>query len=81
MDIIGACVHSETVNKRSTMVGSPYWMAPEILMGDEYDGRVDVWSLGITCIELAKQKPPNSHLPPYVSAFQLRPNNNPNACN
>ncbi|KAK2505822.1 hypothetical protein MC885_010214 [Smutsia gigantea] len=42
-------------------VGTPYWVAPEILllMDDEvYDAKVDVWSLGITCIELAEMKPP-----------------------
>ena len=47
-------------------------MAPEILLGTDYDKLVDIWSLGITCIELAKQKPPNSHLPP-LRVLQMIP--------
>jgi serine/threonine-protein kinase 24/25/MST4 len=38
-------------------------MAPEVLRQDKHDGKADVWSLGITCIELVKGKPPLSHLP------------------
>lgn len=51
-------------------------MAPEILTNAEYDRMVDIWSLGITCIELAKQKPPNSHLPP-LRVLQLIPTQPP----
>ena len=44
--------------------GSPYWMAPEILKKEEYSQNVDIWALGITCIELAEYEPPYSKLSP-----------------
>jgi len=55
---------TETATKCQTIVGSPYWMAPEILLGSKYDGKADVWSLGITCIELVCGRAPHSEVHP-----------------
>lgn len=60
----------DTMSKCNTFVGSPYWMAPEIMTQNEYDGKADIWSLGITCFELATGKPPHTHVNP-MSALQL----------
>ena len=55
---------SDTLKKCNTLIGSPYWMAPEVLLRDDYDGKADIWSLGITLIELATGRPPHAHIPP-----------------
>lgn len=49
---------TEEENKRKSVVGTPYWMAPELIRGLEYDAKVDVWSMGITVIECCEGEPP-----------------------
>lgn len=51
---------------RRSFVGTPCWMAPEILLNQDYDTKVDLWSLGITCIELACGKPPFAEYDPMT---------------
>lgn len=62
---------SNTLNKRKTVVGSPYWMAPEVIRESHYDGRADVWSLGITTIEMAEGAPPHANLHPLRAIFVI----------
>lgn len=60
-----------TLNKRKTVVGSPFWMAPEVIRESSYDGKADVWSLGITLIELAEASPPHANLHPLRAIFMI----------
>lgn len=70
---------SSTLSKRVTVIGTPYWMAPEVITADKpkhgssepegYETKADVWSLGISAIELAEGQPPNSDMSPMRAIF------------
>ncbi|XP_069789232.1 serine/threonine-protein kinase TAO3 isoform X3 [Narcine bancroftii] len=68
------------VSPANSFVGTPYWMAPEVILAmdeGQYDGKVDVWSLGITSIELAERKPPLFNMNAMSALYHIAQNESP----
>ena len=66
-------IHSNGL--KDTFIGTPFWMSPEVISRSKYNKKTDIWSLGITAIELAEGQPPYSHIHPVRAMFVIK--NNP----
>ncbi|XP_055703156.1 serine/threonine-protein kinase 10 isoform X1 [Phlebotomus papatasi] len=74
--------NKHTLQKHDTFIGTPYWMAPELVLCETfrenpYDFKVDIWSLGITLIEFAQMEPPNSEMSPMRVLLKIQKSDPP----
>jgi len=68
------------ISPANSFVGTPYWMSPEVILAmdeGQYDGKVDIWSIGITCIELAERKPPLFNMNAMSALYHIAQNDPP----
>lgn len=74
--------NKHTMQKRDSFIGTPYWMAPEVVMCETYrenpyDYKADIWSLGITLIEMAQMEPPNHEMTPMRVLLKIQKSDPP----